>query len=243
VAAGLIALVVPGTAAPQFGNLVVDTTADGNDGECARDCTLREAIALADPEQGRWVSMRPGVYRLRLGPLVLQNDIVFGVSWTGNNSAGARTTIIDARGSSRVVEVPAGSSAVLAGVTITGGNAPTGGGAFVANGGQLSIYDSIVTGNVASGRGGGVANQGNLLVFGSTFTGNSAAQGGAIASETSTNTFVYISTLSGNTASSTGGALAASGSVQLQRATIAGNSAPQGGGFFDEAQAVEALWG
>ena len=234
---------MPGTAAPQILNLEVDTTADGNDGECAQDCTLREAIAIADPNQGQWVSMPPGVYRLTLGPLVLQNDIVFGVNWTGSNSAGARTTVIDARGSSRVIDVPADSTAVLAGVTITGGNAATGGGAFVADGGQLSIYDSIVKDNVASGRGGGVANQGNLSVFGSTLTGNTAAQGGAIASEASTNTYVYLSTLSGNSASGRGGALAASGSVQVQRATIVGNSAPQGGGFYDEAQAVQALWG
>jgi CSLREA domain-containing protein len=242
-AVGLIALVVPGTATSQFGNIVVDTTADGNDGECARDCTLREAIAVANPEQGQWVSVRPGVYRLTLGPLVPQNDIVFGVSFAGNNSAGARTTIIDARGTGRVVEVPAGSSAVLAGVTITGGNAPTGGGAFVAAGAQLSIYDSIVRDNVASGRGGGVANAGNLSVFGSTFMRNRAATGGAIASEASTNSYVYLSTLSGNSATSAGGALAGSGSVQLQRSTIANNTAPTGGGVYDEGGAIQAFWG
>ena len=239
----MIALVLPGTAAPQFGNLVVDTTADGNDGECANDCTLREAIALADPAQGQWVSMRPGVYRLTQGPLVLQNDIVFGVSFAGNNSSGARTTIIDARGAGRVVEVPAGSSAVLAGLTITGGSADTGGGAFVAGGGQLAIYNAIVEGNVATGRGGGVANAGNLSVFGSTFEDNRAASGGAIASEPSSSSFVYISTLSGNAATTAGGAIAANGSVQIQRSTIANNTAPAGGGVFDENLAVQALWG
>jgi CSLREA domain-containing protein len=243
VAAVLAALVVPGAAAPQVGNLIVDTTVDGNDGECARDCTLREAIAIADPEQGQWVSVRPGVYRLTLGPLVLQNDIVFGVSFAGNNSSGARTTIIDARGAGRVVEVPAGSSAVLAGLTITGGNADTGGGAFVASGGQLSIYDAIVEGNVATGRGGGVANAGNLSVFNSTFEGNRAASGGAISSEASTNSYVYLSTLSGNSATNGGGAISANGSVQIQRSTIANNTAPAGGGVFDEAQAIQALWG
>ncbi len=125
---------------------------------------------------------------------------------TGSISAGARTTVIDARGSSRVIEVPADSTAALAGLTITGGNAATGGGAFVADGGALAIYDSIVKDNAASGRGGGVANAGNLSVFGSTLTGNSAAQGGAIASEANTNTYVYLSTLSGNSASGSGGA-------------------------------------
>jgi CSLREA domain-containing protein len=242
VAAGLIALVVPGTAAPQFGNIVVDTTADGNDGECAQDCTLREAIAVADQSQGQFVSIRPGVYRLTLGPLVLGNDTVFGVN-AGSNSAGARTTIIDARGSGRAIEVPSGATAVVAGVTITGGNAPTGGGAFVAAGGQLSLYAAIVRGNTTSGRGGGVANSGNFSAFNTTFNGNSAANGGAISSETGGNTFLYTSTLSGNTASGNGGGIAASGSVGLQRMTIARNTAAQGGGFFDETGAVQVMYG
>jgi CSLREA domain-containing protein len=243
VVAALIALVAAGTASPQFGNLVVDTTADGNDGECNNDCTLREAIALANPEQGQWVSMRPGVYRLTQGPLVLQNDIVFGVSFAGNFSSGARTTVIDARGNSRVVEVPAGSAAVLAGVTITGGRADTGGGAFVANGAQLSLYDTIVRGNAATGRGGGVANAGNLSVFGSTFSGNSAGSGGAISSDPSTNTAVYLSTLSGNTASSAGGGILVGGSAPIQRTTFANNTASSGGGLFvEDGTASTALW-
>jgi CSLREA domain-containing protein len=243
VVAAVVVLVAPNTAAPQVGNLVVDTVADGNDGECSNDCTLREAVALADPARGQWVSMRPGVYRLTLGPLVLQNDIVFGVSFASNFSSGARTTIIDARGTGRVIEVPTGSSATLAGVTITGGNAPTGGGVLVARGAQLSLYDTIVKDNVASGRGGGVANQGNVSVFGSTFSGNRAAAGGAISSDAETNTYVYLSTLSGNTAATAGGGLVAGAHTQIQRSTIANNTAPSGGGVFDENGSIQALWG
>jgi CSLREA domain-containing protein len=241
-AATLFALLAPGAAAPQFGNLVVDTTADGNDGECANDCTLREAIALADPSAGQWVSIRPGVYRLTLGPLVLQNDIVFGVSFAGNSSSGARTTVIDARGSSRVIEVPSGSSSVLAGLTITGGNAPIGGGAFVADSGQLSLYDVIMKNNTAADRGGAIANAGNVSVFNSTLSGNRAAVGGAIAAQPSTNTFVFISTLSGNTATGTGGGISSAGSIQIQRATFANNTAPSGGGLFAESGASTAMW-
>jgi CSLREA domain-containing protein len=241
-AATLFALMAPGAAVPQLNNLVVDTTADGNDGECSNDCTLREAIALADPAQGQWVSIRPGVYRLTQGPLVLQNDIVFGLSFIGNASSGARSTVIDARGSSRVIEVPAGSSAVLAGLTITGGNAPTGAGAQIASGGQLGLYDAIVKNNVTTGRGGGVANSGSLQVFGTTFTGNRAGAGGAIAAEPSSNTFLYISTVSGNTATSAGGGISNNGNIQLQRVTFAGNTASAGGGLFEEAESSSALW-
>jgi CSLREA domain-containing protein len=235
-AAALIALVLPGTAAPQFGNIEVDTTADGNDGECAQDCTLREAIAIADQLQGQFVVIRPGVYRLNpaLGPLVLQNDTVFGVSFAGNFSSGARTTIIDGRGQTRVFQVPAGASATVAGVTITGGSAPVGGAAFVENGGQLFLYDTIIKDNVAVDRGGGVANAGNLSVFHTTMTGNRAAAGGAIATQSGANTGLFNATLSGNTATGNGGGITTAGSLQAQRATIANNTAASGGGLFVE---------
>jgi hypothetical protein len=106
IGAALIALAVgPGTAAPQIpgGNVVVDTTKDGNDGECAKDCTIREALAIADISTGRWVQVPPGVYKLTLGPLIIGNDILFGTGFGGNQSAGARTTIIDARRASAVI--------------------------------------------------------------------------------------------------------------------------------------------
>jgi CSLREA domain-containing protein len=235
-AAALIALVAPGTAAPQFGNIVVDTTADGNDGECANDCTLREAIAVADSSQGQWVQVPPGVYRLNpsLGALVLQNDTVFGVSFVSNFSSGARTTIIDGRGQTRVFQVPAGSSSVVAGVTITGGSAPIGGAALVENGGQLSLYDTIVRNNVALERGGGILNAGTLDVIFTTFSGNRANVGGAIAGQPNANIGMFNSTLSGNAATSTGGGIATGGGLQMQRITIANNTAPTGGGLFVE---------
>ena len=234
---------VPGTATPQLGNVVVDTTADGNDGECAQDCTLREAIAVADGNQAQWVQVPPGVYRLTLGPLTLQTDTVFGASFAGSFSSGARSTVIDARGASRAVLVPAGSSSVVAGLTITGGNADSGGGVLVANQGQLAMYDTIVKDNVASVRGGGVANLGNLSIFGSTLTGNRAAQGGAVSNETSTNTNIHLSTLSANTAASAGGGIAAAGSTLISRTTFVGNTAVNGGGFFDQGGAVQLMWG
>jgi CSLREA domain-containing protein len=242
-AAALIALALPGTAAPQFGNITVDTTADGNDGECAQDCTLREAIALADSSAGQWVSVPPGVYRVTLGPITLGNDTVFGVSFAGSFSSGARSTIIDARGASRVFDIPAGATATLAGLTVTGGNAPTGGGAFVAPEGNLSLIDVIMRGNVAADRGGAIHAQGGLGVTNSTFSGNRAANGGAIASDANTQATIFQSTLSGNTASGVGGAIAAANTAALQRVTIAGNTAAAGGGLYLETETASSLLG
>ena len=243
VAAVLIALVAPGTAAPQFGNVAVDTTADGNDGECNNDCTLREAIAVADSQQGQFVSVPPGVYRLTLGPITLNNDTVFGVSFTGAFSSGARSTVIDARGASRVFDVPAGASAVLAGLTVTGGNASTGGGAFVAPDGILSLIDVTMRDNTANDRGGAIHAQGGLGVTNSTFSGNRAANGGAIASDADTQASIFLSTFSGNSATGAGGAITAANTAALQRVTVAGNTAPVGGGIYLETASSASLLG
>jgi CSLREA domain-containing protein len=240
IAVALIALAVgPGTAAPQIpgGNIVVDTTKDGNDGECAKDCTIREAIALADINTGRWVQIPPGVYKLTLGPLVIGNDVVFGTGFGGNQSAGARTTVIDARGASRVVQVAANSSAVVAGLTLTGGGGVTaGGGALVPSGGQLSLYDVIVDENVAIARGGGIDNQGNLSLFHTTVSGNRVndGSGGGVANEANSNTAIYYSTISGNRATANGGGIVSAASLSVQNSTIASNAAGAGGGLYQE---------
>ncbi len=237
VSASLALVVVPGTAAPQtqFGNVVVTTTKDGNDGECAKDCTLREAIAVADSNSGRWVELPPGVYKLTLGPLVLGNDIVFGVGFGGSQSAGARTTIIDGRGANRVLTVASGDSAVVAGVTVTGGGGVGGGAAaLVPAGGQLAFYDAIIRDNAASSRGGAIQNLGNLSLFHTTVVGNRAASGAGIAAEANSNNAIYSSTISGNTASGNGGGIDAASSLSIQSSTIAGNSAAAGGGLYQE---------
>jgi CSLREA domain-containing protein len=248
IAGALIALSVSARApARQFGNIVVDTTKDGNDGECTKDCTLREAIAVADSNTGRWVQVPPGVYKLTLGPLVLGNDIVFGVGFGGNQSAGARTTVIDARGASRVVQVAPNASAVIAGLTITGGGTvPAGGGALVPATSQLTFYDAFVNGNVASQRGAGIDNLGNLALWHTTMSGNRVTGGsaGGLAVEPDSNAGIFYSTISGNTASATGGGISAGGSLQMQNSTIAGNTAAAGGGLFQEStsSASTAMW-
>jgi CSLREA domain-containing protein len=236
VSASLALVVVPGTAAPQtFGNVVVDTTKDGNDGECAKDCTLREAIAVADSNAGKFVQLPPGVYKLTLGPLVLGNDIVFGVGFGGNQSAGARTTIIDARGASNVLTVSSGASAVVAGLTLTGGRAGSAGGAAqVPAGTQLSLYDMIVRDNSAGARGGAIDNSGNLSLFHATVTGNTSGSGGGVATEDNSNTAIYSSTITGNRATGNGGGVTSAGSLQLQSTTIASNTAAAGGGLYQE---------
>ncbi len=221
VAAALFALAVPSVVSAQTvpGFLNVDTTKDGpNDGECANDCTLREAVALSGPTQP--VLLRAGVYKLTQGPLVIttSNTTIYGAGLGSQQSSGARTTIIDGNNASRVVQVPPEVSVVFAGVTLTGGRAATGAGAFVGSGGSLFLYNSIVRENVATSRGGGVQAAGTLYLTQSTVSENRAAAGGGIAVDPGGFLYAPASTVSDNT----GGAIATAGTYQLFSTTISG---------------------
>jgi CSLREA domain-containing protein len=225
VTAALVALALPAAAPAQIpGVFNVDTTRDGNDGECSNDCTLREAISLAAGGSGTPILLPAGVYKLTGGPLVTRDQtFVYGAGFLGNQSSGARTTIIDGNNSTRVIQTPAETTAIFAGVTITGGRAATGAGAFVGSGGTLFFYNSFVRDNVATSRGGGVQAAGTLEVLQSTIADNrvTAGSGGGIAVDAGGTAFAVTSTFSGNTASS-GGAIATAGTFQLHNSTIAG---------------------
>jgi len=237
-ATGLLALAAPAMASAQGQLFTVTTTKDGDDHECSNDCTLREAMSLADSQNGNSVSVPPGVYKLTLGrELVASNNVtVFGTGTFNGQGASARTTIIDAGGTSRVINVPGNQLAVLAGVTLTGGRAATGGGALVGNNGALYLYNSVVDGNVATGRGGGVdVASGSLLLANATISGNHAgANGGGVALETQGDMVGQASTISGNSATVSGGGISSIGHFTLLNATVAGNSAVSGGGIFVE---------
>ena len=236
-AVAFIALAAPAVApAQQFGIFTVDTVADGNDGECNNDCTIREAIALAPPGQQAIVTVPAGVYRLTLGPLVLNNAFLAGAGLSGGQGASARTTIIDARGRSRVIEVPSGSSTLVAGLTLTGGAATTGAGVFIGAEGVLNLYNVHVQGNTAGARGGGIHNLGNVSLQNSSVLGNRVndGSGGGIAGDAGSDTTILMSTISGNSATSTGGGINNAGALLLAATTIAGNSAGTGGGIFHD---------
>jgi CSLREA domain-containing protein len=235
-AVGVLAFAAPAAAPAQTfpGVFTVTMTKDGNDGECNRDCTLREAVSLATA-QGNSISLPPGVYKLTLGELVLRNNTtIISTGLSGGQGAGARTTIIDARGASRVINLPANQFAILAGVTLTGGRAPNGAGALVGNNAGLQLFNDIVDGNVASSRGGGVdVVAGSLALIGTTISHNrTSGNGGGIGIDTQGDVSIDSSTISGNTASGSGGGIYSGGNFTLLNATIAGNSAASGGGIF-----------
>ena len=198
--------------------IIVDTTDDVLDAGDGRT-SLREAINTAAANDT--IQLGAGTYSLTLtsgageadfGDLdVTQNLTILG--------AGSGATRIDAGGDTgigdRVFEVSAGSTLHLEDVTITGGRS-TGDGGAINTRGIVELTNTTVSRNEAN-RGGGIfvdalgANSGQLIVTGSS--------------------------LSWNTASTSGGAIANfAGNVEIENSTIEYNVAAPGafgGGIYN----------
>jgi hypothetical protein len=133
--------------------------------------TLREAIAVVNSqsttglsanEQGQisgtlgdndTIGFDPTVFgtprTITLGGTQLPVDVDVTIS-----GPGASLLTIDANGQSRIFQVPAGRTASISGLTLTGANSGSFGGA-INNGGKLTLSSSILSNNEAD-EGGGI---------------------------------------------------------------------------------------
>ncbi|MCW2542249.1 MAG: hypothetical protein JWN95_3974 [Frankiales bacterium] len=195
--------ILPATAAFAATNLTVSTTADiaSNAGACGNTgitvppspLSLREATCLANNVGGAVnINIPSGTYNLANGELAPGTQAGQNVSLVG---AGAASTIINAGGNSRVIDLDrnlvGGVTATISGLTITGGADSTFGGAGIIGGSNnnttadsLTLSGVIVTGNAANGAtpaatnkpGGGVQFLGGqLTIINSTISNNSSA--------------------------------------------------------------------
>jgi CSLREA domain-containing protein len=193
-------------------NMVVTKTADTNDGVCDGDCSLREAIAVANEALGFDTIIIPtGVYTLVLGQVVIIDSAAL-------QGAGSSSTIIVSDGSDRVLDIL--SSGVtdinvdISGVTIQGGRAPCGPGCdFRFPGGgirssaTLTLTNSTITFNVG-GSGGGIYSSGTLTVINSTISNNLSDIGGS------------------------GGGISSDGPLTIKDSIVSDNTAYAGGGVY-----------
>jgi predicted outer membrane repeat protein len=114
----------------------------------------------------------------------------------------------------------------------------------VTSGGNLSLNDVTILGGEALSTidgGGGVLNFGKVTLTGDTFIGNTASNGGGFENESGGgfNNPPVSATLSGDTfaynfAYGAGGGVYSAGKVTLTDDTFNGNSAVDGGGFFNQ---------
>ena len=198
----LLAAVLSGAA---FGaTLTVTKTSDTNDNVCNADCSLREAVAIANSTSDNdiiqfdsSVFSSPQTITLDGNELTIANNGSLTIS--GN---GADLLTIDGNNLSRVVRIE-GATVTIAGVKITNGKIiGNGDGAGVFNNfGTLTINQSVITGNTGalgqfSGSGGGVYNRGTMFINNSIISNNTAvSQGGGISNDSGASGMTSVITI------------------------------------------------
>jgi CSLREA domain-containing protein len=223
--AACLALAGTASADTTFTVSKIDDTADG---VCDADCSLREALAAADAAPGEdTVNVKAGHYSLTLGELALNSEDTIHIV-----GAGARSTIVDAGGQFRVLNVKDGT-VFLEGMTITGGKALGQGGGIFFDGFDLRLNHVAVVGNTATadtqggfgGQGGGIFGDEQVTILNSLVANNVADGTGAIFS------------------GGQGGGIFGNEPLTLQNVTVSNNTATpgdpaavfphsQGGGIF-----------
>ncbi len=209
--------------------LTVDTTLDGDDGECTLDCTLREAIGVAPA--GEEILLPVGVYSLPLGEVQIDRDLTI----TGN---GAAVTVVETSALNqhdRAFRIAAGAEVSISGLTMRL-DVPGGFGGGIRNEGVLTLDDCALVGNgtLLLPGGGGLGNVGTATVNNCLVTGNQSEFGGAFGNEgvlTVNNT-----TISGNSSILAGAVVNLNGSTILNNTTVTANintnDGPAGISFF-----------
>ncbi len=215
-AAALLLLVGP--LAPAFAAVIVDSTMDGDDGECALDCTIREAIATTGP--GDEIIVPPGIYTLSLGVLGIDSDRIL-------SGGGAVATFVQAP--TRVFFIGSTATVTISDMTIRA-EVPGDFGGGIFNEGTLILNRCALSdGRSPLGLGGGLQNTGTATIIDSTISGNQAEFGGGIFSASGTVT-VSNSTISGNSSVfGGGGILNGDASMSLDNCTVTENRALSSG--------------
>ena len=230
----------PDIGAFQSNTLVVNTTSDGVVSPPG-ELSLRQAINLANALGGNetitfdpTVFATPQMITLTQGQLELDDT-----SGTETIEGPAAGVTISGGGQSRVFQIDNGVTAVLSGLTISGGSTTGNGGGVYDDGGTVTMTDCTVSGNTGN-MGGGVftTKLGTISITGCSLTGGSAGSGGAIYNDGGT-VKLTDSTVSGNTGNMGGGVFNSKlGTIAITGCTMSGNSAAGGGALYNSGTAT-----
>ena len=172
------------------------------------------------------------------------NSILFNVSGTvvlsstlpaiaNNLTISAPTNLavtIDGNSLGSVLVVNSSETVTLSGLTITGGNAPSGtGGGGILNGGTLTVNGCTVFGNASAAKGAGIFNNYVLTINSSTITSNAAATGGGGVFNNGGITTINNSTVTTNSGTN-GAGLNSSGTVIVSNSIFSNNVSTGGAG-------------
>ena len=263
----LLFVLVPsaGSARTPGATITVTTTVDGTGGP---NCTLRDAITAANTDTATGgCSAGHGADTIDFsvsGQINLGSTLPAVASQLTVDGSG-RSIVVSGQGSVRVLEVDAGGSLTLQGLTVADGAAADAGG--ILNEGALLVADSTLSHNevdenfgmgagiwnTAQGRltvtnsslsdngefegglGGGVYNDGEALVQNATFSGDGADDGGAIFNAAGGRLAVSDASFTGNSAEG-GGAIENFGTtLSIGNSSFLGNLATGGGAILSRA--------
>jgi hypothetical protein len=179
-----------------------------------------------------------------------------GAIFDGGTLTLTRVTVSNSTASSYGggIEVAGGAKLDASEITVSGnsGNISingTGGGINVESGGTLHLDDSTVSGNSSTDNAGGVRVQGAATIRRSTINGNMALGGfaGGIGVTSATeeggagSLKLENSTVTDNSATTTGGGMWAGGNVDVVSSTFSSNSAPMGANVAAEGGGTATL--
>lgn len=199
--------------------------ANNNNQSGSADCVAGSGADTIVLPAGTYTLAIPGINEdlAATGDLDIAGDLII-------NGGGAAITSIDGAGLDRVIQVRAGGTVTLSGVTVSGGRRDFAGG--ILNQGTLTLIHCVVSGNTAN-FGAGIFNwtQSTLALTDSTVTGNTASlsNGGGILNQGATT--LADSVVSGNTANGTGGGILNNqGTLVLTHSTVSANTSGLSGG-------------
>ena len=189
----LLALLLTPLAASAM-DIRVSKTSDSLDGVCDADCSLREAVLLANATAGAHrIRLAAGTYALTLATPIDDEGRVFDedenlhgdldiTSTLEIIGAGSATSFIDGSQNDRILEVLSGASLRLRGLTLQNGFTSKDGGALLNHGHSVLEHVHLQINRVGMGYrdgegGGAISNLGTLEVYWSRFENNSASFG------------------------------------------------------------------
>jgi fibronectin-binding autotransporter adhesin len=229
------------------GSIVVDTTAEGDDGNVLPGkVSLREAVRISNANT---LVMNGGTDTITFSPSL--NGTTISLT-TGQIAVTADVTILGpgaglltvngavaASATNRIFNINvAGYQAYvdISGLTLANGNLNAGNGGAILNADEfLTLTGVTFINNKTAGTGGAISNTAAaaMTLDSCTFTGNSAtSSGGAVffIGSLANGLTVTSSTFTSNTSGSSGGAINGSGSLGVSGSTFTGNTAKGAGG-------------
>jgi CSLREA domain-containing protein len=176
---------------------------------------------------------QPRTITLTTGEILINKNLTIG-------GTGADSLTIDANNQSRIFNINVNMTLTLSGVKLTRGSAAAGSdGGCVYSSGAFNLVDSAIS-DCSADNGGAVygSSTGTLNIVRSTLSDNQARNGSGGGIFNNLLTYIYNSTVSGNTANGKGGGIyniaPSNAGVYATNVTITKNSGNFGGGVFNE---------